>query len=195
MVVSEGQKLGALAVLTLCLFFYLFSLFHARQPVMGTPCGKMSPSPIPWGDREPESVAIEVRGGRVEGIYFMPKGTTLDQISKAAGLPAGHGRLYSPERVISDGALLEVSHAGEATLGEMSAAKRLALGLPVDLNRASERDLALVPGISDRMAAQIRQLRLEKGEFRDLTDLLAVPGIKEKKLNGLKDYLTVRRAP
>ena len=195
MVVSEGQKLGALAVLTLCLFFYLFSLFHARQPVMGTPYGKISPSPIPWGGREPESVAIEVRGGRVEGIYFMPKGTTLDQISKVVSLPAGHGGVRSPDRVISDGALLEVSPEGVLTLGEMSAAKRLALGLPVDLNRASERDLALVPGISDRMAAQIRQLRLEKGEFRDLTDLLAVPGIKEKKLNGLKDYLMVRRAP
>jgi competence protein ComEA len=125
----------------------------------------------------------------------MPKGTTLGRISTVAGLPAGHGGVRNPERVISDGDLLEVSPAGVAILGEMSAAKRLALGLRIDLNSASEGDLSLVPGISDRMAAQIRQLRLEKGEFRDLTDLLAVPGIKEKKLNGLKDYLMVRRAP
>ena len=52
-----------------------------------------------------------------------------------------------------------------------------------------------MPGIGDRMAAQIVQLRLEKGAFRDLSDLAAVPGIKEKKLNSLKDYLMVRRAP
>jgi competence protein ComEA len=78
---------------------------------------------------------------------------------------------------------------------EISAARRLALGLPVDLNRASEGDLSLVPGIGERMAVQIVQLRIERGEFRNLSDLMAVPGIKEKKLNGLKGYLIVRRAP
>lgn len=183
MLVSEGQKLGALAVLMLSLFYCGFSLFHARQPV--------PESPIPWGRQESESVAIEVRGGRAEGIYFMPKGTAFDHIFKVAGgdiLPQG-----VPAN--PDGALLVISPAGEVTIGEMSAAGRLALGLRIDLNRASEGDLSLVPGIGDRMAAQIMQLRLEKGEFRDLSDLLALPGIKERKLNSLKDYLMVRRAP
>ncbi|MDP3096403.1 MAG: helix-hairpin-helix domain-containing protein [Syntrophales bacterium] len=193
MLVSEGQKLGALAVLMLSLFYYGFSLFHARQPGTGTPCGKMSPSPIPWGRQESGSMAIEVRGGRAEGIYFMPKGTAFDHIFKVAGMPEGLSGLRSPERGISDGALLVISPAGEVTIGEMSAAGRLALGLRIDLNRASEGDLSLVPGIGDRMAAQIMQLRLEKGEFRDLSDLLALPGIKERKLNSLKDYLMVGR--
>jgi competence protein ComEA len=107
-------------------------------------------------------------------------------------MPEGHSRLRSPDRGISDGALLVISPAGEVTIGEMSAAGRLALGLRVDLNRALEEDLSLVPGIGDRMAAQIIQLRLEKGAFRDLSDLMTVPGIKEKKLNSLKDYLMVR---
>ena len=187
MLVSEGQKLGALTVLMLSLFYYGFSLLQARQPVLE--------SPIPWGRQESESVAIEVRGGRAEGIYFMPKGTAFDNIFKVAGMPEGSERLRSSEKRISDGVLLVISPAGEMTIGEMSAAERLALGLRVDLNRASEGDLSLVPGIGDRMAAQIMKLRLEKGEFRDLSDLLAVPGIKEKKLNSLKDYLMVRRAP
>lgn len=195
MPVSEEQKLGVLTVLTLGLFYYGFSLFHAWQPGTGTPCGKISPSPIPWGRQEADSVAIEVRGGRGEGIYFMPKETTLDQISKAAGIPEGHSGSFGPDRGISDGALLVLSPAGEATIGEMSAAGRLALGLRIDLNRASEEDLSLVPGIGDRMAAQIIQLRLEKGAFRDLSELVAVPGIKERKLNSLKGYLMVRRAP
>lgn len=195
MVVSEGQKFGALAVLTLCLFYYGFSLLHAWQPAMGTPCGKMSPSPIPWGSQGPESVAVEVKGSRAEGVYFIPKGMTLGHISEVAGIPEGHERLPDPGRVISDGALVAVSPAGAVTIGEMSAAKRLALGLRIDLNLASEGDLSLVPGIGNRMAAQIVRLRLKNGEFHDLSDLTAVPGIKEKKLNSLKDYLTVRRVP
>ena len=187
MLVSEGQKLGALSVLMLSLFYYGFSLFHARQPV--------PESPIPLGRQEAESMAIEVLGSRAEGVYFMPKGTVFDQISKVAGMPGGYSGMHSPERGISDGALLVISPSGEATIGEMSAAARLALGLRVDLNRASEGDLSLVPGIGDRMAEQIIQLRLEKGAFRDLSDLTAVPGIKEKKLSSLKDYLMVRRVP
>jgi competence protein ComEA len=187
MPVSEGQRLGALTVLILSLFYYGFSLLHARQP--GTE------SPMPWGRQESESVAIEVRGGRAEGIYFMPKGTAFDNIFQVAGMPEGRERLRSPEQGISDGARLVISPAGEVTLGEMSAAGRLALGLRIDLNRASEEDLSLVPGIGDRMAAQILQLRLEKGVFRELSDLVAVPGIKEKKLNSLKDYLMIRQVP
>jgi competence protein ComEA len=184
MLVSEGQKLGALTILMLSLFYYGFSFLHARQPA--------PESPIPWGRQEPETVAIEVRGSRTEGIYFVPKGTAVDSIFQAAGMPEGHERFRSPEWGISDGALLVTSSAGEVTIGEMSAAGRLALGLRLDLNRASEGDLSLVPGIGDRMATQIIQLRLEKGAFRDLSDLLAVPGIKEKKLNSLKDYLMVQ---
>jgi competence protein ComEA len=171
----------------LSLFYYGFSLFHTRQPV--------PESPIPWGRQESDSVAIEIQGSGAEGIYFIPKGTAFDHISKAVGIPEGRSRLGSPERGISDGARLVISPAGEMTSGEMSAAGRLALGLRVDLNRASEEDLSLVPGIGDRMAAQIIQLRLEKGAFHSLSDLAAVPGIKEKKLNSLKDYLMVRRAP
>ena len=192
MSVSEGQKLGALTVLALCLFYYGFTLFDARQPVLE--------SPLPWGRQNLESVAIEVRGSRPEGIYFMPKGVALDQISKVAGgesfpksVPRNAESLRSQDRLISDGALLLISPTGEVTVDEISAARRLALGLRLDLNHSSEADLALVPGIGDRMAAQIMQLRLEKGEFRDLSDLTAVPGIKEKKLNSLKNYLMVMR--
>jgi competence protein ComEA len=77
----------------------------------------------------------------------------------------------------------------------MAAARKLALGLPVDVNRISEEELSLVPGIGEIMAYKIIQLRRERGGFRDLTDLTALPGIKEKKLNSLKGYLIVRPVP
>ena len=66
--------------------------------------------------------------------------------------------------------------------------------MPLDLNLASERDLALIPGIGDKMAGQIILLRNHKGAFHDLSDLTAVSGIKEKKLEGLKSYLVVGRS-
>jgi competence protein ComEA len=187
MLVSEGQKLGTLTVLMVSLTFYAVSLFNAKQPVRE--------SPLPWGSQGPGSMVVEVRGGRGEGVYFLPEGTKLDKIREVAGIQEVNDRMGIADRWISDGSLLVISPAGEMKIEEISAARRLALGLPVDLNRASEGDLSLVPGIGERMAAQIVQLRIERGEFRNLSDLMAVPGIKEKKLNGLKDYLIVRRAP
>ena len=79
-------------------------------------------------------------------------------------------------------------------ISDMSSVTRLALGLPVDINRATEEELTLVPGIGESLAYQIVQLRNLRGEFERLADLKAVPGIKEKKLQNLEKYLFVEPA-
>jgi len=128
-------------------------------------------------------MAVEIAGGSgSEGIYFLPEGTTIEKIRKIVLIPETRddGRIDGVG--ISAGCVLVWSGHGEVNIGEMSAAKRLALGLPVDVNHASEEDLSLIPGIGEKMAYQIVQLRNQKGVFHDLSDLAAVPGIKEKKL-------------
>jgi len=73
----------------------------------------------------------------------------------------------------------------------LSAVTRLALGLPIDLNRATEEDLLLVPGIGEKMAARIVRVRQEKGKIERLADLTTIPGIKDKKVRQLEKYLAV----
>jgi competence ComEA-like helix-hairpin-helix protein len=53
----------------------------------------------------------------------------------------------------------------------------------------------LIPGIGVKLAAQVVQLRQERGRFEEISDLTAVWGIKEKRVNDLKKYLTVKSAP
>lgn len=183
MAVIEQQKLGALALLALCLLYYAISLVDAGQPAL-------EPA-IPWGRQEPGSLTVGVSGGRAEGIYFIPRGTRFAQLPEIVGIPEIAAGLHSREQRVPDGALLSISSAGVITVGEMGAATRLALGLRLDLNRASAEDLLLVPGIGERMAAQIINLRLERGGFGDIADLLALPGIKEKRLKNLAGYLMV----
>ena len=64
----------------------------------------------------------------------------------------------------------------------MSADKRLALGIPIDLNRSSLEDLVLVPGIGEKTAAKIVEERGLNGTFGNLEELMRVKGIKEKRL-------------
>jgi hypothetical protein len=188
MKVREGQRVGELAVLIASLAVYGGMLLHDRHP--------LPDSPPPWGDQGSERIAIEITDNRgADGIYFLPKTTAVAELSKITGndmlkhpgLADIHSSYGSAISVSTEGGVLKIT--------DMSSVKRLALGLPIDLNRASEEDLLLVPGIGERMAAQIVQLRHSRGSFERLSDLIVVPGIKERKLRDFEKYLTVGPVP
>ena len=61
----------------------------------------------------------------------------------------------------------------------------------VDVNRASAAELVVVPGIGERLAQAIVELREKKGPYTKLEDLLEVRGIGEKNLASLSAHLMV----
>ena len=64
----------------------------------------------------------------------------------------------------------------------LAADERLALGLPIDPNEAGARELAFVPGLSRRLAAEIVADRERNGPYADAADLLRVRGVGPKRL-------------
>lgn len=64
----------------------------------------------------------------------------------------------------------------------LDGAERLLLGLPLDPNVASARDLAFVPGLSARLAAAVVADREERGPFPSVEELVRVRGIGPKRL-------------
>ncbi len=69
--------------------------------------------------------------------------------------------------------------------------ERLVLGLPLDPNRAEERVLAFVPGLSRRLAAEIAADRRANGPFPSVADLERVRGIGPKRLARAAPHLAV----
>ena len=61
----------------------------------------------------------------------------------------------------------------------------------VDLNTAGIEDLATLPGIGEGLAKRIVDYRTEHGPFEGPEGLMEVSGIGEKKLEELRDYITV----
>lgn len=61
---------------------------------------------------------------------------------------------------------------------------------PLDLNQATAEDLQRLPGIGPILAGQIIRARERRGRFTSPQDLLAVPGIGPKKLDGIRDLVT-----
>ena len=61
----------------------------------------------------------------------------------------------------------------------------------VDLNTAGVEELTTLPGIGESLAKRIIDYRREHGPFESPEGLLEVSGIGEKKLEELRDYITV----
>ena len=67
-----------------------------------------------------------------------------------------------------------------------------ALLLALNLNTASIRELEALPGIGPALAKKIVEFRQKKGGFKRIEELLAVPGISEKRWRVLKELVYVR---
>jgi competence ComEA-like helix-hairpin-helix protein len=61
----------------------------------------------------------------------------------------------------------------------------------VDVNAATRVQLIAVPGIGEKTADAILNLRADKGRITDLSELLVIKGISERKLEAFKKYLII----
>ena len=63
--------------------------------------------------------------------------------------------------------------------------------LILNLNTATPQQLEALPGIGPVLAKRIVEFREKKGSYKRIEELLAIPGISEKKWKVLRAYLTV----
>jgi competence ComEA-like helix-hairpin-helix protein len=75
--------------------------------------------------------------------------------------------------------------------GPLTVRQGFLLGKLVDINRAGYQELSGLPGISDLVAKAIVKERTRRGGFRRPEDLLAVRGIKEKRLKKILPFVAI----
>jgi competence protein ComEA len=63
--------------------------------------------------------------------------------------------------------------------------------LVLHLNTASVEQLERLPGVGPALAKRIVEFREKKGGFKRLEELLAVPGVSEKKWKAMREYLVL----
>lgn len=61
----------------------------------------------------------------------------------------------------------------------------------ININTATLDDLMNLPGIGEKTAQSILDLRLKMGNFKKIDDLLKVKGIGNTKLNNIKKYIFI----
>ena len=187
MKIDREAATGALALLALTALIALF-------PALGfTPHGPF-PSGIPHAYHDAGTVPVELLGDSGgNGVYFVPRGTPVPAFLAGIGIRREDARQSLPgPSVLDQAATVSVLRSEEKVdIRPMAAAKRLALGIPIDLNRCGPEELILVPGIGEATAERILELRGRAGRFRDLDDLTRIRGIKEKRLERLRPYLCI----
>lgn len=181
MIISEN-KLKGITVLSLVLAVIPFIILISRS---------LHRDEIPvFADQCPDCLAVEiVENHQSSGIYFVPPGTRLNEFLQSAG----RQKTSQNDMPLKNGMRLSIDESGlkNVVAGEMSDSTKLSIGLPIDINKATEKDLILVKGIGPSTAKRIMDLRQKLKGFQDIKQLMLIEGIKEKKLKEIKNYLYV----
>ena len=180
--ITGRQVDGLIVCVLLTVAVCLFSFFSARTAPQN--------APIAHGDPRDGPVVVSLSGDLSRrGIYYLPENSTLLNLLTLAGIE--HRDRFDKNILglgLIAGQTVTLGANGSLALGQMDAAERLALDLPIDLNRATLDELMLIPGIGEATAARIVQFRNTPGLFKKVADLKKVPGIKEKKLKRWERY-------
>lgn len=138
--------------------------------------------------------------GAVEkpGLYVLAIDARIVDALAAAGGTTEEADLAAINlaRIVTDGEQVVVPVIGATTPGPGSGtAPGSGTTAPgddrIDLNSADQAALETLPRIGPALAERIISWRDENGRFQTVDDLLAVPGIGEKLLEGLRDGVRV----
>lgn len=126
-------------------------------------------------------IILVMNFGNTDGLL-----STLRVISPGMSTsPSGHARGVGA--FPSPGEAATVGHGGNP----LTVRQRFLLGRRVDINRAAYQEISGLPGISDTVAKAVVEERKRRGAFRRPEDLLAVRGIKEKRLKKILPFIAI----
>lgn len=179
---SDRQLDGAIVLIVIAVISYTLAFSSFLLP--SNVCD------IPYRDMGHDQIVIEITGDtRHHGIYWLPRNANVVDLLKAAEMQnlekfdekTLHAQLIHGNNVVIDSGC-------KIAIREMDNVNRVALNIPININKATLDDLMLIPGIGEKTALQIIQFREHSGRFRKLEDLMKIRGIKEKKFAKLKKY-------
>jgi competence protein ComEA len=191
----SDQVTGFLLLLLILLLLFSSKILTLQSDSGEAPCA--------------EPLFVQVDGDvRNPGVFpFCSTPTFQDLLEKAGGLKEGETSLLASSRCaasarcaassgwsISSGARVVFTLDGkncDIVQSQMSPFHKLTLGIPLSLNKESEEGLTAIPGIGPGLAKTIVEERDRRGGFRDLDELMSIPGIGRKVYVKIRSHLVL----
>ena len=184
---TQRQIEGSIVILVIAVLSYVVVSLHTKyqSPV----------TELPFSNKRSGSLIVKLTGNTDrKGIYYLPEGAKLSDLLRRAEVSKttiSKVEKRDLDLALKSGMVVFINESGSLTLGNMAAGDKIALDLPIDINKVTVEDLILVPGIGERLALQIVTVRERSGGFMSLEDLKTVKGIKGKKFDALKRYFVI----
>ncbi|MBN9653749.1 helix-hairpin-helix domain-containing protein [Halobacillus sp. GSS1] len=141
------------------------------------------------------TMKVDVKGEvNTPGVYTMKEGTRVDDVIKEAGGMTENADMTSvnlAQRIQDEMVIFVTSVTSAQSTSNESGEGDTLSGEKLSINRASASEMETLNGIGPSKAASIIKYREENGPFTSVEDLVNVPGIGEKTLEGLKEWITV----
>ncbi|WP_408006856.1 helix-hairpin-helix domain-containing protein [Pseudalkalibacillus sp. A8] len=138
-------------------------------------------------------MVVDVKGAvRTPGVFEMKSGQRVNDVVQLAGGFSDDADLNSVNlaQVLVDEMVIYVARVGEEAPPVVTNEKEEG---KIDINHAERTELETIPGIGLSKAGAINAYREENGRFSSIDDLVNVPGIGEKTLEQLKEYITAAK--
>ena len=179
---TERQHDGAIVIIVIAVIFfaisYSSSLFQSQI------------SDTPFSNKSFGLVVVGITGNTgLNGVFYVPEKARVSDLLKAAGVR--NPELFDQKILLeqlSIGKTVVIESSDRLRIVEMNNANKLALGIPIDINKATIEDLMLINGIGEKTAWRIIQFREKSGRYHRVEDLMNIHGIKDKKFQKLRSY-------
>jgi competence protein ComEA len=137
-------------------------------------------------------------GGDIKspGVYaFDNRVNLIELIERAGGL---NSNTSPPDKfsdcTFSSGARIvvkNVAHGCKFSQSEMSGFYKMTLGIPISLNRESEKGLTALPWIGTELAQAIVRERSKKGGFKHMNEIMDIRGIGPRLYKKIRPHVTL----
>ncbi len=138
---------------------------------------------------------VDIKGAVLHpGVYEIDKGDrVVHAIAKAGGfLAEANQDAINLALLLGDEMVIYVPRVGEeavyvshVTINEKDATK-------ININTATTEELQKIPGIGPAKASAILSYREETGKFKNISEIVNVPGIGQKTLEKITEFIVVK---
>jgi competence protein ComEA len=186
---TEGQRDGGIVIVVIASILFTISYLASQFP--------SHIKDIAFGDKSFGPVIVGITGNTdAKGIFYVPEKANVHDLLGAAGVGNTEpfdGKMLN--RPVSTGEVVVIDSRGRLVIEQISNANKLALGIPIDINKVTVDDLMLINGIGEKTAWRVVQFREKSGGFKRVEDLMKIPGIKDRKFQKFKGYFRTETVP